>query len=367
MATRVTTKPVRAEPGILSTTGLAMKYAHGQHAAYVLDRCRCPDCAGSNTIYEKERARRILPAFVLAAQAREHVAWLATQGIGRKRIAAASHVAHGTLCKLMDGDTKRGSAPSKRIRQETHEAIMAVTPADGGANRRIIDAGPTWVLLDEMIAAGIPKTTIGRALLPSATSLQIKRTTVSPENRDKVYALHARWIAGDWAPVKRDRHGNAVVKLAPPRRPITREERISAYDDRAALITALAEAVEARNGRPWRNQAACRGRPSSLWFPQRGDTVTFNAAVKICKACTCRRECLMANLDENEGIYGGMGARARQQLRTELSGEPEFIAVAVAYEHGTNAGYSRHRRLNEDACQPCLAAHARYKSDRDAA
>lgn len=363
MATRVTTKPLRAEPGILSTTGLQMVYAHGQHAAYVLDRCRCPDCQGSNTIYEKERARRIIPAFVLATQAREHVAWLATQGVGRKRIAAASHVAHGTLCKLMDGDSKRGSSPSKRIRQETHDAIMAVTPADGGANRRIIDAGPTWVLLDEMINAGVPKVAIGTALGTKGPGLQIARTTVSPENRDKIYALHARWIAGDWTPVKRDRWGGAVVKLAPPRTPISREQRISAYDDRAALITALAEAVEARNERPWRNQAACRGRPSSLWFPQRGDTVTFNAAVKICKACICRRDCLMANLDEREGIYGGMGSRARAQLRAELAGAPEFVAVAVTYEHGTNAGYARHRRLDEDACPPCLAAHARYKQD----
>lgn len=319
MATLTMPKPDRAGPGVVSHDCRPMKYAHGQHAAYVLDRCRCPQCSWANTAYEKERSRRLIPAFVLASQAREHVAWLSTQGIGHKQIAKVSRVAHGTICKLMDGDRARGMAPSKRIRQETHDAILAVTPADSGGNLRIIDAGPTWVLLDEMIVAGIPKSTIARALSPTATSLQIRRTTVSPANRDMVYALHTRWVAGDWMPVKRDRWGGAAVKLAPPRAPVTREQRMEAYDDRAALINALADAVEVRLDRPWRNQSACRGRPPSLWFPQRGDTKTFEAAVRICRACTCRRECLMTNLDERDGIYGGMGAGARRQLRSELA------------------------------------------------
>lgn len=321
MATRNPPRPVRASPGTITHDGRPMKYAHGQHAAYVLDRCHCPDCRASNKTYEKARAQRLVPPFVLANQAREHIAWLATQGIGRKQIAKVSGVAHGTLCKIVYGDSQRGSGPSKRIRPETHDAIMAVTPADCGGNLKVIDAAPTWALLDEMIAAGIPKSEIGRALGTIGPGLQIKRTTVSPANRDKVKALHADWVSGYWLPVKRDRWGNANPKPAPRRVAVTREQRIEAYDDRADLINALAEAVEVRLERPWRGSAACRGLPPRMWFPQRGDVQTHKAAVKVCKSCTVRRDCLMANLHETDGIYGGMGPLARRRLRLEIVGE----------------------------------------------
>lgn len=322
MATRKSTPPKRAQPGTLTLDNRSMVYAHGQHAAYVLDRCRCEPCKASNATYEKDRRGRIEPPYVLATQAREHVLWLATQGLGRKQIAKASGVAHGTLCKLIYGDPKRRMAPSKRIRPETHDAIMAVVPADNTGNLRIIPAGPTWVLLDEMIAAGIPQSTIGKAL-GNKGGLQISRNTVGPANRDKVKALHDRWRSGDWLPVRRDRHGNSTPKPAPRVRipaAIVFADRQEAYDNQMALYSALADAVEARIERPWRDLAACRGRPSRMWFPQRGDTETANAAIKICKSCLCRRECLMANLGERDGIYGGTSARERRRLRNELTG-----------------------------------------------
>lgn len=354
---KLTNRPLRAEPGVLSHDGRQMTYAHGQHAAYVLDKCRCTPCRDSNRAYERDRHRRLEPAFVLANEAREHVAWLSTQGIGRKQVAKVSGVAHGALCKLMFGDNRRGSPPSKRIRVRTHEAIMAVTPADVGGHRHVISAAPTWALLDEMIEAGIPKSTIGAALGSKGPGLQIKHTTVSAVNRDKVYALHQRWLAGDWRPVRRDSWGNEYP-CPPPPRVITRQERTDAYDDRMELMAALADAIEVRLERPWRHLSACRGRPARLWFPQRGDTKTRDAAIRICKACPCRRECLMSNLDAREGIYGGLGGVARRQLRAELAEHPD--AGVMAREHGTVRGYRDHLLGGEDACERCKAAQARY-------
>jgi hypothetical protein len=338
-----------------------MKYAHGQHSAYVLDRCRCEPCKQANTAYEKNRAQRIEPAYVLASEARAHVVWLSTQGVGRKQIAKVTGVAHGTLCKLMFGDNARGSRPSKRIRRRTHEAIMAVTPADCGGNRKVISAAPTWALLDEMIAAGVPRSAIATALGYKAHTLQIKRTTVSPANRDRVEALHARWLAGDWLPVRRDRHGNTAP--CPPRRApvpvaVVNERRIERDIDRVSLVTALADAIDARVNRPWRHLAACRGRPSHMWFPQRGDIKTHRAAVKICNACPVRRECRLANLDERDGIYGGVGARARMQLRGELARHPD--AGVMASEHGTTIGYRQHLKGGEEPCERCKTANADY-------
>lgn len=357
---KLTNRPLRAQPDALSHDGRPMKYAHGQHAAYVLDKCRCQPCRTSNREYERDRHRRLEPAFVLASEARAHVAWLATQGIGRKQVAKVSGVAHGAICKLMDGDSRRGSPPSKRIRWRTHEAIMAVTPADIGGHLQAIPAGPTWVLLDEMIAAGIPKSTIASALGVGA-SLQIKHTTVSPANRDKVYALHQRWLAGDWRPARRDSHGGSRPCLPPPSRLITREQRAEAYDNRMTLMGALADALEARVERPWRNQSACRGRPSHMWFPQPGDIKTRDAAVRICNSCPVRRQCLMANLDARDGIYGGLGGRARLQLRAELAEHPD--AGVMAREHGTTRGYRDHLLGGEDPCERCKAANARYQRE----
>lgn len=34
-----------------------MRYEHGTHAAYVLDRCRCDRCRQANKLYERDRAR----------------------------------------------------------------------------------------------------------------------------------------------------------------------------------------------------------------------------------------------------------------------------------------------------------------------
>lgn len=357
---KLTNRPERAWRGVLTLDGRPMKYAHGQHAAYVLDRCRCQPCREANREYERDRRRRIEPAYVLATEARAHVEWLATQGIGRKQIAKISGVAHGAIWKLMDGAPDR-NGPSKRIRWRTHEAILAVTPADCGDNRRVIDAGPTWELLDEMIAAGIPKSTIGAALGTKGPGLQIKRTTVSPSNRDKVYALHQRWIAGDWRPVRRDSHGGTWPCLPPPTRLITKEQRAEAYDNRMTLMGALADVLEARLERPWRNQSACRGRPAHLWFPQRGDTKTRDAAIRICQACPARRECLMANLDAPEGIYGALGGSARRRLRAELAEHPD--AGVMAREHGTTRGYRDHLLGGEDPCERCKAANSRYQRE----
>lgn len=361
-------RPVRADVGVVSHDGRPMTYGHGQHAAYVLDKCRCEPCRISNREYERDRHRRLEPAFVLATEAREHINWLATQGVGRKQVAKVSGVAHGALCKLMFGDSRRGSPPSKRIRWRTHEAIMAVTPADCGFNRRVIAAGPTWRLLDEMIAAGIPKSTIATALGTKGPGLQIKHTTVSLANRDKVRALHQRWIAGDWRPARRDSHGGSRPCLPPPSRLITKEQRAEAYDNRMTLMGELADVLEARVERAWRNQSACRGRPSHMWFPQRGDTKTRDAAIRICNACPVRRECLMANLDAPEGIYGGRGGQARRTLRAELAEHPDAgVMVSWVQAHGTAAGYREHLRGGEEPCERCKAAQARHMREYRAA
>jgi hypothetical protein len=115
-----------------------------------------------------------------------------------------------------------------------------------------------------------------------------------------------------------------VYRSTPP--PAERRDTADISD----LVLELAEIVEDRNARPWRAQAACAGRPSYLWFPARGDHRTAEKALLICGACLVRAECRAANMDQPVGIFGGLSAAARREIRTERSEQVEVRRFALA-------------------------------------
>lgn len=93
---------------------------------------------------------------------------------------------------------------------------------------------------------------------------------------------------------------------------------LAAYSgDPAELRPALDHLLE----RPrWQDQAACRGRGPTWWFPERGDSV--DDAIAICQGCPVRVECLTAQLaaappgaGTDQGIWGGLSGRQRRLLR----------------------------------------------------
>lgn len=281
-----------------------MKYEHGSHAAYVLDRCRCDDCRAAATAYNRELRHRIEPAYVGAGPAREHIELLRAEGVGLKQVAKASGVSHGALSKLVYGTKTRG--PSKRVRKVTLDKILAVTPAHAAGGSKVV-AGPTWALIDEMLAAGVPKARIAEHLGQKGPGLQLSRRLVQPRNARVVRRLYDDWKAGRVELDRRNRYTGSVVVVAPP----TRREPA----DVSELILELAEIVELRNAQPWRASAACRGRPTYLWFPARGDHETRDKGRRICLACIVRDQCRAEMLDERVGTYGGLTAKARRDLR----------------------------------------------------
>lgn len=105
------------------------RHQHGTRVAYVADKCRCPQCREANRI-DQARARRQRaygnPAYVDATAARDHVHDLQTRGMGWKRIAAAADVSLSTVHKLLYGAPSRDMGPSKRIHQQTAQALLAV-------------------------------------------------------------------------------------------------------------------------------------------------------------------------------------------------------------------------------------------------
>jgi WhiB family redox-sensing transcriptional regulator len=66
----------------------------------------------------------------------------------------------------------------------------------------------------------------------------------------------------------------------------------------------------------WRQHAACRGMPTELWFPKKGDNHAQSAAKEICAACPVRQECYDYALDvaqevELLGTWGGTSQKQR--------------------------------------------------------
>ena len=181
---------------------------HGTYVKFVVEKCRCGPCREAHRAYSRRRNRAIhrpdeawVP-YVPAGPARRHVQALMARGIGPKSIARISGVPHGAISKLLYGDY-RGRRPSRRIRTATARKLLAVTPemATGAQN---IDAGPTWALLNELIAKGWTRADLARRLGHKAPALQVGKTKVHASTARAVERLH-RELAHLPAPPRRTR------------------------------------------------------------------------------------------------------------------------------------------------------------------
>lgn len=108
----------------------------------------------------------------------------------------------------------------------------------------------------------------------------------------------------------------------------------------------------------WRDQAACRGHPTQLWYPGPHDNP--RPGQTICHTCPVQQECLddaVAN-NEQDGIRGGLteGQRDRYQRHLPI-GRPRGKRVTAA--HGTCSGAAAGCK-----CEPCRQAKRRYDADR---
>ena len=104
----------------------------------------------------------------------------------------------------------------------------------------------------------------------------------------------------------------------------------------------------------WYDEAACKGKPTDMWFPDRGDDV--RPAKAICNGCPVQVECLDYALTNGikHGIWGGAPERARRKMRRELglADPPESNEAA----HGTRVQYAQGCR-----CSACSRANADYQ------
>jgi hypothetical protein len=154
--------------------------------------CRCAECRHAGYVYEIKRQRDRKRGIVRLhdnTEAREHILWLRSQGVGLRAVAAATGLQRHNVWKIANGQVRRS-------RPETISRIMAV-----GTHMRkagsLVDAGPTWRLIDDMLANGFTRTRIAAELGSTAKrpALQLKRDKIKQSNADQVREVYDRLMA----------------------------------------------------------------------------------------------------------------------------------------------------------------------------
>lgn len=100
--------------------------------------------------------------------------------------------------------------------------------------------------------------------------------------------------------------------------------------------------------------AKCAGMDTKIFYPDAKDHRGRRAAEAICKECPAQLECLKMAIDTKEeaGIWGGASPGERDYIRRYKVTLADYVAIKC----GTEAGYYRHRRFNEEVCDDCRFA-----------
>lgn len=126
-------------------------------------------------------------------------------------------------------------------------------------------------------------------------------------------------------------------------------------------IAQLAELVLPRPVKgKWRDDAACKGMDTNVFFPEQHDPAAQSKAREICLGCPVRAECLSDGLFDKHAIVGGTSDRERRAIRKRLG-------VRLCYNglHELNLVSGENVRIDSEGgkrCQKCFIA-ARRSSD----
>ena len=76
--------------------------------------------------------------------------------------------------------------------------------------------------------------------------------------------------------------------------------------------------VQGLNENPeWMKLARCKETDPEIFYPDKGDISTGAQAIRVCRSCEVRVECLEYAVDNNElfGIWGGLNPKSRRNYR----------------------------------------------------
>lgn len=175
---------------------------HGTRAKYVVEKCRCEPCTTANRTYAREqqrRQRRVAygiedpdPNWVDPTEAREHLLWLRSQGLGTRTLMKVTGLGRSALQEISQGIPRR-------IAKKTADRILAASTV-AKPRSALVDAGPTWKLLDDLIYLGFTRTRIAQELGAKTRALQLRRDQITHKNALKVKEIYELLIreTDDW-------------------------------------------------------------------------------------------------------------------------------------------------------------------------
>lgn len=249
--------------------------------------CRCDPCSEANRAYARQRDRAsrrpdeaLVSPYVPAGPVRAHLIRLQEAGVGSWTIAALASLRRQTVVRILRGE-------QRRVLKTTRDRLLAISPDQFAPGMRV-PAGPTWELVDRLLAAGWTKARISLEIGQGGRALQLGRDYVTARNARAIANL-ADQVFGD----------------------------IGVDDERHPYLL-LAQVLEDRQA-PWRARAACRpaGIPVDLFFVGRGESAA--PAKAICRRCSVKADC-DAYADEHHeqtGIWGGRAPKERRPGRPD--------------------------------------------------
>lgn len=182
--------------GLRPVGELAAGRPHGDRLRYMAG-CRCDLCRKANSAYEcarvQARKNGDWNGIVNADKARAHINRLAYHGMGRRAVSDACDIAESLLFAIAQGTRKH-------IRARTERKILEVSLA-AAADHSLIDAGPTWKLLNALLQAGYTKARLALELGSKTPALQVRKTQVTVRTAHNVRQLHDRLINSDETPI----------------------------------------------------------------------------------------------------------------------------------------------------------------------
>lgn len=173
-------------------------YPHGHRLRYTYNKCRCKECTTANTTYDLKRRQRKaagIETMVDATRSREHVEWLAKQGMGFKGAARAAGLYPSVLSRLLYGSPHVGRPPTRRVRPETERKILAVTPDQATGYVRI-SSKKALHMIEELKSCNVSGRRIRVALgYSKGGSIAFERyDRMTARNIEKIESLHwALW------------------------------------------------------------------------------------------------------------------------------------------------------------------------------
>lgn len=205
VASRAQVNPTMRARGLLSAAELAADKPCGTRVRYYAG-CRCVACRAANTEYESERRRARRAGdhrgLVSAERARQHIESLRVHGIGWRTVADAAKTPFSTVSKILYGERTR-------VRAHTERRILQVTPACA-ADRCYVDAAPSWVMLDDLIACGWPRARLASEIIGHPVrALQLNRQRITVRNAHRVRQV---WEKLRYADIADTRHALATLR-----------------------------------------------------------------------------------------------------------------------------------------------------------